>query len=77
MKYGIIDADSLRFTKADMALFEIEPNTYYISTDEKGNVYINAKTVPNKNKTILTIKEKLMSIEEYLKLSKERYYNGF
>lgn len=72
MKYGNIDADSLRFTKADVALFEIEPNTYYISTDEKGNVYINAKTVPNKNKTILTIKERLMSIEEYLKLSKER-----
>lgn len=72
MKYGIIDADSLRFTKADAALFEIEPNTYYISTDEKGNVYINTKTVPNKNKTILTIKERLMLIEEYLKLSKER-----
>ena len=72
MKYGSVDANSLRFTKADIALFEIEPNTYYISADEKGNVYINAKTVPNKNKTILTIKERLMSIEEYLKLSKER-----
>jgi hypothetical protein len=72
MKYGSIDANSLRFTKADMALFEIESSTYYISTDEKGNVYINAKTVPNKNKTILIIKERLMLIEEYLKLSKER-----
>lgn len=72
MKYGRVNANSLKFTKADIALFEIEPNTYYISTDEKGNIYINAKTVPNKNKTILTIKERLMSIEEYLKLSKER-----
>ena len=72
MKYGVIDANSLRFTKADIALFKMEPNTYYISVDEKGNVSINAKTVPNKNEIILTIKERLMLIEEYLKLSKER-----
>ena len=72
MKYGSVDANSLRFTRADAALFEIEPNTYYISTDEKGNLYINAKTKPNKNKTIMVIKEKLISIEEYIKLSRER-----
>ena len=72
MKYRYINADSLRFTKADAKLMEIEPNSYYISQDENGNLYINAKTKPNKNKTIMVIKEKLISIEEYIKLSRER-----